>query len=283
VTTTETERNPLLDLLKPFSEEMVGKLPRIICPACSRNRGSCDEHKKAQCGECGAYTTPRHIHLDYVGHADVTRRLIETDPEWSWEPVERDVDPQILAAAIATGNPDMVKTVLDAAPPKFDVDERGNPIGLWIYLTVLGVRRRGYGSCPGNQSDAAKVLIGDALRNAAMRFGIALDLWAKGDRADPSAENAVAAPGRRAHQPRQQGRSQQRQQQAPPAQPAQVDEKWVIDFQKRLHEAGADQIGPLKQEVLDKFKARAVDPKTGNELMDAIKTRQAALDGQEAA
>lgn len=281
MTTTETERNPLLDLLKPFPEEMVGKLPRIICTACSRNRGSCDDHKKTQCGECGAYTSPRHIHLDYVGHADVTRRLIETDPEWSWEPVERDVDPQILAAAIATGNPDMVKAVLDAAPPKFEVDEHGNPVGLWIYLTVLGVTRRGYGSCPSSQSDAAKVLIGDALRNAAMRFGVALDLWAKGDRADPAAENAVAAPGRRAHQPRQQSRPQQRQ--APPTQPAEVDEQWVIGFQQRLHEAKADQIGKLKQEVLDKFKARAIDPKTGNELMEAIKTRQTALGEQEAA
>ncbi|WP_433520067.1 hypothetical protein ACQP2T_63745 (plasmid) [Nonomuraea sp. CA-143628] len=272
MTTTEAERNPLLNLLTPFSEEMVGKLPRIICPACSRNRGSCDEHQKTKCGECGATTTPRHIHLDYVGHADVTRRLIETDPEWSWEPVERDVDPQVLAAAIATGNPDMVRAVLDAAPPKFDVDSQGNPVGLWIYLIVLGVRRRGYGSCPGNQSDAAKVLIGDALRNAAMRFGVALDLWAKGDRADPSAENAVAAPGRRAQQQRQQA-----------VQPAEVDEAWVIDFQKRLYEAKADQIGRLKQEVLDKFKQRAIDPKTGNELMDAIKQRQADLDGQAAA
>lgn len=276
MTTTEAERNPLLDLLKPFPEEMVGKLPRIICPGCSRNRGSCDEHKKAKCDECGAITSPRHIHLDYVGHADVTKRLIETDPAWSWEPVERDVDPQVLTAAIATGNPDMVKAVLDAAPPKFDVDGHGNPVGLWIYLTVLGVRRRGYGSCPGNQSDAAKVLIGDALRNAAMRFGVALDLWAKGDRADPSAENAVAAPGRRAHQSRQQPRQQA-------AQPAEVDEAWVVAFQKRLFEAPADQIGKLKQEVLDKFKQRAIDPKTGNELMDAIKTRQAELNGEEAA
>jgi hypothetical protein len=273
VTTSETERSPLLDLLKPFPEEMVGKLPRIVCPGCSRNRGSCDEHKKEWCDACNGMMSPRHIHLDYVGHADVTKRLIETDPEWSWEPVERDVDPQVLAAAIATGNPDMVKAVLDAAPPKFDVDERGNPVGLWIYLTVLGVRRPGYGSCPGNQSDAAKVLIGDALRNAAMRFGVALDLWAKGDRADPSAENAVSAPGRRAQPSRQQARQQQ------PAQPAEVDEAWVIDFQQRLYAAKADQIGKLKQEVLDKFKQRAIDPKTGNELMEAIKQRVVELDG----
>lgn len=254
MTTTETERSPLLDLLTPFSEEMVGKLPRIICPACSRNRGSCDEHKKVQCGECGAYTTPRHIHLDYVGHADVTRRLLEVDPAWQWEPVAED----------------------ENGLPLLDADDKGNPVGLWIKLTALGVTRLGYGSCPSNQGDAVKVLIGDALRNAAMRFGVALDLWAKGDRADPSAENAVAAPGRRAHQSRQ----QPRQQAAPPAE---VDEAWVVAFQKRLFEAKSDQIGKLKQEVLDKFKARAIDPKTGNELMEAIKTRHAELNGQEAA
>ena len=40
-----------------------------------------------------------------------------------------------------------------------------------------------------------KVLIGDALRNAAMRFGVALDLWAKGDRADPTAENPSGSAG----------------------------------------------------------------------------------------
>ncbi len=59
--------------------------------------------------------------------------------------------------------------------------------------------RLGYGSVPGSQPDAVKVLIGDALRNAAMRFGVALDLWAKGDRADPTAENATASAGRRAN------------------------------------------------------------------------------------
>jgi hypothetical protein len=250
VTATETEQNPLLKLLAPFPEEMVGKLPRIICRACSKNYGQCEEHKKEKCGECGAITTPRHIHLDYVGHADVTRRLLEVDPAWQWEPVAED----------------------DNGLPLLDTDDRGNPVGLWIKLTVLGVTRLGYGSCPSSQGDAVKVLIGDALRNAAMRFGVALDLWAKGDRADPTAENAVAASGRRAQH--------QRQQSAPPAS---VDTGWVQDFEKRLAAATADSLGKLRQEVLDKFKARALDPDTGNRLMDAIKQRQAELGGQEAA
>lgn len=251
MTATETEQSPLLKLLAPFSEEMVGKLPRVTCRVCSKNYGQCEEHKKAWCDTCNGMISPKHIHLDYVGHADVTRRLLEVDPAWQWEPVATD----------------------DTGLPLLDTDDRGNPVGLWIKLTVLGVTRLGYGSCPSSQGDAVKVLIGDALRNAAMRFGVALDLWAKGDRADPTAENAVSTPGRRA-QP-----SQQRS--TPP--PATVDTEWVQDFERRLAEVAADGLGKLRQEVLDKFKARAVDSDTGNRLMDAIKQRQAELDGSVAA
>ena len=113
------------------------------------------------------------IQLDYVGHADVTRRLLEADPQWNWEPLSTD----------------------ESGLPVYDTAQNGQPVGLWIKLTVGGVTRLGYGSVPASQGDAVKVLIGDALRNAAMRFGVALDLWAKGDRANPSAENATASAG----------------------------------------------------------------------------------------
>ncbi len=53
------------------------------------------------------------------------------------------------------------------------MDKAGN---LWIKLTVCGVTRPGVGD-----GKTAKELIGDAIRNAAMRFGVALDLWAKED------------------------------------------------------------------------------------------------------
>lgn len=85
--------------------------------------------------------------LDYVGHAAVTDRLLTVDPEWSWEPFALGPD----------GLP---------AP-----DREGN---LWIRLTVCGVTRIGVGD-----GKNAKERIGDAIRNAAMRFGVALDLWAK--------------------------------------------------------------------------------------------------------
>ena len=53
---------------------------------------------------------------------------------------------------------------------------------MWIRLTVCGVTRLGYGDAQGKSGgNAMKERIGDALRNAAMRFGAALDLWHKGE------------------------------------------------------------------------------------------------------
>ena len=86
------------------------------------------------------------VQLDYVGHAATTDRLLSVDPEWTWEPVA--------------------------------FDEQGLPAiqgrNLWIRLTVCGVTRYGVGD-----GASIKEAIGDAIRNAAMRFGVALDLWSK--------------------------------------------------------------------------------------------------------
>jgi hypothetical protein len=93
------------------------------------------------------------VSLDYVGHADVTERLLDNDPAWTWAPVAFDVN----------------------GLPAFDADG-----GLWITLTVNGVTRYGYGEPQGrNAFDARKGAIGNAIRNAAMRFGVALHLWQK--------------------------------------------------------------------------------------------------------
>jgi len=67
------------------------------------------------------------------------------------------------------------------------MSEHGLPVmddmgGMWIKLTICGVTRLGYGHAGSKTGgDAIKEVIGDALRNAAMRFGAALDLWHKGD------------------------------------------------------------------------------------------------------
>ena len=206
-----TEKTVTEILRKQFEPALVGKLPRVTCPKCSdrNNRsGKCDEHEKRKCPICQAYVSERHIHIDYVGHADVTARLLEADPEWNWEPAAAD----------------------EHGLPVFDTDSSGTPVGLWIRLTVGGVTRLGYGSVPSSQPDAVKVLIGDALRNSAMRFGVALDLWAKGDRADPTAENATASGGQasrgQARPDAQNGNGQavKAEQPPPPASRDEVDE-----------------------------------------------------------
>ena len=93
--------------------------------------------------------------LDFVGHGFITQRLLDVDPLWNWEPVSFDSQGLPL------------------------LDEFG---GLWIRLTVCDVTRLGYGDAGGRKGpDSIKVAIGDALRNAGMRFGLALDLWCKGD------------------------------------------------------------------------------------------------------
>ena len=96
-------------------------------------------------------TEKRPIELDYVGHATVTDRLLSVDPEWTWEPFAVDND----------------------GLPAFDRSG-----GLWIRLTICGVTRIGYGDASG-QVQGPKVVIGDAIRNAAMRFGVGLDLWSR--------------------------------------------------------------------------------------------------------
>lgn len=107
-----------------------------------------------------SYLPKGGVKLAYVGHAALTDRLLDVDPNWQWEPLAMSSD----------GLPVM--------------DNMG---GMWIRLTVCGVTRLGYGHAGiKTGGDAIKEVIGDALRNAAMRFGAALDLWHKGDlHADP--------------------------------------------------------------------------------------------------
>jgi len=108
------------------------------------------------------------VQLEFVGHAALTDRLLEVDPHWSWEP-------------FAVGEDGL---------PKFD--QHG---GLWMWLTICGVRRLGYGDADGKKGAVAvKEAIGDGLRNGGMRFGAALDLWHKGDLHDMAAESAPSAP-----------------------------------------------------------------------------------------
>lgn len=143
----------LSKLRKPFPDHQISKLPKG-----TKAQNDCPNDQKKSCQICGGWHHPQIKHLDYVGHAALTDRLLDADPFWSWGPLASD----------------------EQGLPRQDSEG-----GLWIKLTVCGVTRLGYGNAEGksfmDKGARTKELIGDALRNAGMRFGAALDLWHKGD------------------------------------------------------------------------------------------------------
>ncbi|MDX3527107.1 hypothetical protein P1P75_11800 [Streptomyces sp. ID05-39B] len=147
----------LRKLRDPFPESEIRYLPRVWCKNCRDAKGTCNrpDHERRQCRKCGQNMTTAHIDLKFVGHAEATNRLLNVDPFWDWKPMTTDAN----------------------GLPQYD----GNR-GLWIRLTVCGVTRLGYGNAEGKSGgDAVKEIIGDAIRNAGMRFGMALDLWTSSD------------------------------------------------------------------------------------------------------
>lgn len=142
---SEAQESALAKLREPFPANQINKRPQPYKK----------DSPKSNCKECGGYHGMPAMHLDYVGHAALTARLLDVDPTWTWEP--RGAAPDGLPAFDRLG-------------------------GLWINLTVCGITRPGYGDAEGKSGAAAvKETIGDALRNAGMRFGMALELWHKGD------------------------------------------------------------------------------------------------------
>lgn len=132
------EPSPTAQLREPFPPEVIGKLPK------------------------------GGTMLDYVGHAAVTDRLLQVDPEWTWEPM----------AYAPDGGP--------------LIRQEGTDSVLWIRLTVAGMTRPGVGIAATKSFELSKQLISDAIRNAAMRFGVALDLWSKEDLHAATPEPVVA-------------------------------------------------------------------------------------------
>lgn len=187
-------------LREKFDTAQIGLKPKITCKACSDSRAkACDKHPKAACNSlrggpgCGQWITPAHMHIEFVGHANVTDRLLSIDPEWTWEPVA--FTPDGLPALTKDG-------------------------GLWIRLTVAGVTRIGYGGADGKSGDdAVKEAVSDAIKVTAMRFGVALDLWRKEEASgkapevDGGSETGDNAPSSDRQQPRS---GAQNGRQAPP-------------------------------------------------------------------
>lgn len=140
-------------LREPVPDHLISPLPKG-----TKAQNECPADQKVNCRVCGGWHHPKIVHLSYVGHAAATHLLLDADPMWNWAPAGYDAD----------------------GLPKFD-----STGGLWIKLTVCGVTRLGYGHAPKKEhmdiGSREKEVIGDAIRNAAMRFGLALDLWSKAD------------------------------------------------------------------------------------------------------
>lgn len=138
---------------QPVPDNLVSKKPQG-----TKAQNECPADQKRNCNVCGGWHHPAIKHLDYVGHAAATHLILEADDRWNWEPL----------------------ALTEEGLPRFDANG-----GLWIRLTVDGITRLGYGNADkknfGDAGAREKEVIGDALRNAAMRFGLALELWSKAD------------------------------------------------------------------------------------------------------
>jgi len=146
---------------QPFASNQIGKLPKESKK--QREEREANRALGINCPVCKGWHHKNAVHLDYVGHAATTDRLLDSDTNWNWEPIAWAED-----------------------GPKFD-----NIGGLWIRLTVCGVTRLGYGNADkkmgADMGSREKEVIGDAIRNAAMRFGSGLEMWHKGDLHGPDA------------------------------------------------------------------------------------------------
>jgi hypothetical protein len=219
---TGLDLDGLKALREPFPESAISKLPR----------GVAKDGPKQDCSICGSYHRRAAVHLDYVGHAHLTERLLEVDPTWKWTP--QAMDEQGLPLII----------------------NRNGQAELWINLTVCGLTRPGVGTAPASKEELAKELIGDALRNAAMRFGCALNLWMKGGgEAEPDTVTAQ------------------------PITPAEIEERHVNQVKADL----VDLLGSkteaasywLWQEQQAKERGEALDPDTVLEAAKVMKAEEA--------
>lgn len=100
------------------------------------------ENAKGKCKDCGGWHGLPAVHLDFVGHAAVTDRLNKVAPGWTYT-----VDELFNVNSVCWVRGTM--TVGDVSRPEF-----------------------GDGRDP-------KEAIGNFIRRAAMRFGVAIDLWSK--------------------------------------------------------------------------------------------------------
>jgi len=167
-----------------FPEDQVEKLPKPL-KARDEDRGRCQEGSRysADGYYCGGWHA-RSVHLDYVGHAGITMRLNEvcTPAGWQWEPLATDE----AGLPLTRGGEFWIRLGIrvPAKPAKGGASLDGDT-GTWVWKIGVGDDFNGSG----------KQAISDALRNAAMRFGIATYLWSKSEAAaDHAAANDTPPP-----------------------------------------------------------------------------------------
>lgn len=188
-------------LQEDFPPDQIGFLPQVYCKACTdaikKGTAACGQgegdrkHVKRKCADCGNNITTAHFHKSYVGHAHITRRLLDVDPRWSWEPMGRDIPDDVMVAAIQAAaqlsQPGLIGLVLQAYPPKIVTLEDGSHV-MWGRLIIHDENgdehvMPGVGDAVGKAwgPNALKEIIGDMLRNAGMREGMGLKMWMKQD------------------------------------------------------------------------------------------------------
>jgi hypothetical protein len=158
--------------------------------------------------------------LDFVGHADITRILIEIDPHWRLVPIAWD-----------NGRPAMHVV--------------NGMVTCWFEMTLLGTARLAVGTAKENTPDCDKIVYGDALRNGAMRYGISLSLWTKQEWEDLNTHPAPAPA------PRQTGQSAKPAPKAEASAPVDLDtpltEDQISAFNKACVAAEVSPITVYKQ------------------------------------
>jgi hypothetical protein len=210
-------------LREPFKPELVGKLPKPTKR----------DNPKGRCSECGGYHGLPAVHLDYVGHAAITDRLLQADPEWTYE----------FLAANQDGSPVVFTDGLTDPTAQ---------VGIWIALTVGGVTRPGFGD-----GKNFKEAIGDALRNAAMRFGVGLDLWSKEDlNGDHDDEPAKPKPRAKSKPGDKVTDTQLAQLRTLVAAASKAQKKSATDIVKALEADAGSPMGELSQAQADEIAAK---------------------------
>lgn len=106
--------------------------------------------------------------LSYVSHVNTQATLDQIDPDWKLELV-----------CDHMGVPDIRSRPYELTNREGTVYAHGVTLTLWGTMTLLGSTRWGVGTVDANKPDAEKELVGDLIRNCAMRHGVFAGLWAK--------------------------------------------------------------------------------------------------------